>query len=190
MFAKDYRKLAWSKLKGNWGVIIVTFLIYSLLISILPGAAYLILGGPLAVGLCAVVLSLVRTGSTKIETLFSGLTNGFVSRLLANLLMSIYIALWSLLLWVPGIIKTYSYAMTFFIMQDNPGIGANEAITRSRQMMKGHKWQLFCLHFSYIGWILLSCLTFGILFLWVIPSMEVATAEFYESIKGETAAAE
>jgi uncharacterized membrane protein len=189
MFAKDYRKLAWSKLKGNWGVIIVTFLIYSLLISILPGAAYLILGGPLAVGLCAVVLSLVRTGSTKIETLFSGLTDGFVSRLLANLLMSIYIALWTLLLWVPGIIKTYSYAMTFFIMQDNPGIGANEAITRSRQMMKGHKWQLFCLHLSYIGWILLSCLTFGILLLWVIPSMQVATAEFYESIKGEAAPA-
>jgi uncharacterized membrane protein len=189
MFARDYRKIAWSRLRGNWGVIILTFLIHSLIVSILPGVAYLILGGPLAVGLCAVVLSVIRTGSTKFETLFTGLTNGFINRMLANLLMSVYLILWSLLLWIPGIVKSYSYAMTFYIMQDNPGIGANEAITRSRQMMNGHKWQLFCLHFSYIGWILLSCLTFGILFLWVLPSMEAATAAFYESIKGKTASA-
>ena len=80
--------------------------------------------------------------------------------------------------------------MTFFIMQDNPGIGANEAITRSRQMMKGHKWQLFCLHFSFIGWILLSVLTFGVLMIFVAPYMQAAEAEFYENLKAEAGLAQ
>ena len=52
-------------------------------------------------------------------------------------------------------------------------------------MMDGHKWQLFCLHFSFIGWILLSILTCGILFLFVAPYMQAANAEFYEKLKND-----
>lgn len=189
MFAKDYRRMAWEKLRGNWGTVIVTYLIYSLIIGALSGGtagiALLILGGPLTVGFAAVMLTLMRTGSTKIETLFDGFSTDFVSRMLAHILYSIYIALWSLLFVIPGLVKSYSYAMTFYILRDNPGIGANEAITRSRQMMKGHKWQLFCLDFSFIGWILLSMLTCGILMLWVAPYMQAARTAFYESIKDE-----
>ena len=188
MFAKDYRRMAWEKLRGNWGTVIVTYLIYSLIIGALSGTAgigLLILGGPLTVGLAAVMLTLMRTGSTKIETLFDGVSTDFVSRMLAYILFSVYIALWSLLFVIPGLVKSYSYAMTFYILRDNPGIGANEAITRSRQMMRGHKWQLFCLHFSFIGWILLSMLTCGVLMLWVAPYMQAANAAFYESIKDE-----
>ncbi|MBR0443592.1 MAG: DUF975 family protein [Clostridia bacterium] len=192
MFAKDYRRLAWEKLSGNWGTVIVAYLLYALILGALSstGVGGLLLGGPLTVGMAAVMLTLLRKGSTKIETLFDGLTTDFVSRMLAYILYSIYIALWSLLFFIPGIVKTYSYAMTFYIMRDNPGIGANEAITRSRQMMDGHKWQLFCLHFSFIGWILLSILTCGILVIWVAPYMEAANATFYESIKGEPQSAE
>ena len=73
--------------------------------------------------------------------------------------------------------------MSYYILKDNPGMDANEARKASIEMMKGHKWQLFCLEFSFIGWIILSILTFGILTLWVGPYMETAKAAFYEELK-------
>ena len=73
-------------------------------------------------------------------------------------LQGLYIALWSLLLVIPGIVKTYSYAMTPYIMSEHPSLTANEAITESRRIMNGNKWRLFCLDFSFIGWELLCAL--------------------------------
>ena len=75
--------------------------------------------------------------------------------------------------------------MTPYILLDKPELSANEAITDSRMMMKGHKWELFLLDLSFIGWILLSLLTLGILFIYVIPYMQAARAEFYRNLKGE-----
>ncbi len=189
MFAKDYRRLAWGHMQGNWGVLIITYLIYAVITGLLSstGIGTLLVAGPFAVGLASVSLTLIRTGKAKVETMFEGFTSNFATNLVAYILQGLFVALWSLLFVIPGIIKGYSYAMTYYILRDNPDIGATEAITRSRKMMKGHKWQLFCLQFSFFGWILLSALTFGILMLWVTPYMQVATAEFYESIKGESA---
>ena len=79
------------------------------------------------------------------------LWDGFCMKFLQGL----YIALWSLLLVIPGIVKTYSYAMTPYIMSEHPSLTANEAITESRRIMNGNKWRLFCLDFSFIGWELL-----------------------------------
>ena len=141
------------------------------------------------VGLTAVFLQLTRTGTTKIEYLFNGITTGFVNKMLGYILVTLYTLLWSLLFYIPGLVKGYSYAMTFYILNDNPEMSANDAITRSREMMDGHKWQLFCLHFSFIGWILLSILTCGILFLFVAPYMQAANAEFYEKLKNDELAA-
>jgi uncharacterized membrane protein len=73
--------------------------------------------------------------------------------------------------------------MIFYVLYDNPDIGAIEALNRSKKMMHGYKWKLFCLHFSFIYWILLSILTCGIGFLWLIPYMGVAQANFYENLK-------
>lgn len=79
------------------------------------------------------------------------------------LLMGIFIFLWSLLLVVPGIIAAYSYSMAPYLMAENPDIGFLEAIRRSKEMMDGHKGRLFCLHFSFIGWALLSAIGIGLL---------------------------
>ena len=187
MFAKDYRKQAWDRLSGNWGVAILAYLLFSLIIGALSttGIGSLILAGPLTVGLISVFVQLARTGTTKIEHLFDGITKGFVNKMLSYILVSVYTFLWALLFWIPGIVKSFSYAMTFYIMNDNPEMGANEAITRSREMMDGHKWQLFCLRFSFIGWILLSILTLGVLMIFVAPYMQAAEAEFYENLKAE-----
>ena len=101
----------------------------------------------------------------------------------ASVLYNVFLALWSMLFIIPGIVKYYSYSMTFYILRDNPDMLANDAITASRQMMNGHKLRLFCLHLSFIGWILLSVLTLGIGLLFVFPYMQTAQAAFYEDLR-------
>jgi uncharacterized membrane protein len=86
---------------------------------------------------------------------------------------------------IPGIIKKYSYALTPYILKDNPKLEYNSAITLSRKMMDGHKWELFYLQFSFIGWAILSCFTFGIGYLWLIPYIQTTQAAFYEEVKAE-----
>ena len=75
-----------------------------------------------------------------------------------NFLQGLYVALWALLLFIPGVVKAYSYAMTPYIMAEHPGLTANEAITESRRIMDGNKWRLFCLDLSFLGWELLCTL--------------------------------
>lgn len=96
---------------------------------------------------------------------------------------NIYLFLWSLLFIVPGIVKAYSYSQAMFIMNDHPGIGIDEAITRSREMMNGHKWELVILQSSFIGWIILGSLTFGILMVYIIPLYAMSMFVFYEYVK-------
>lgn len=75
------------------------------------------------------------------------------------LLTGLYICLWSLLFYIPGILKALSYAMAPYIFAENPELGINECITKSKEMMKGNRWQYFCLGCSFFGWILLLCCT-------------------------------
>ena len=99
--------------------------------------------------------------------------------------VGLYATLWSFLLIVPGIIKFYAYAMTPYILIDNPELPANQAIYLSKKMMKGHKFDLFYLHLSFIGWFFLSIFTLGIGLLWVVPYMMTAQAAFYQDVKKE-----
>ena len=100
-------------------------------------------------------------------------------------LMNFFISLWSLLLIIPGFIKYYAYALTPYILIDNPELSANQAINLSQKMMKGHKFDMFILHLSFIGWIILSIFTFGIGLLWLLPYMMTAQAAFYQDVKKE-----
>ena len=185
MVAKDYRQAAWQKLSGNWGTAVLGYLIFALIIGA-AGATFvggLILSGPMAFGLAAFFLWFARRQTPQIETLFSGFTYCFVNSMLAGILVSIFTFLWSLLFVIPGIVKMYSYSMTMYVLADHPEMSATDAIAESQRIMQGNKWRLFCLDFSFIGWTLLSALTFGILMLWVAPYQETARAEFYESIR-------
>ena len=102
----------------------------------------------------------------------------------ASLLVALYTALWSLLI-IPIFIKPFSYSMTLRIIKDNPDIKVNEAITKSRELMDGHKVELFLLILSFIGWFILSILTLGILFIWVLPYMQTTINLFYLKISGK-----
>ena len=189
MLAKDYRKQAWQALSGQWGTMVIICLLYSVLIAILSytGIGSLLFSGVLMIGLSSVTLSLLRTKQPRAEYIFDGFKLNLTNALLASVLYNVFIVLWSMLFVIPGLVKTYSYAMTFYILRDNPDLPANDAITESRRMMNGNKLRLFCLHLSFIGWLILSAFTFGILLLWVIPYMQTAQAAFYESLKATDA---
>ena len=98
--------------------------------------------------------------------------------------------LWSCLLVVPGIIKSFSYSQAQLIIAENPTMSANEAITLSRKMMDGHKWEYFVFILSFILWFLLVGVTFGIAGIYVIPYVQTAQINFYKKVKAEYAAKE
>ena len=95
----------------------------------------------------------------------------------------LFTLLWLLCFIVPGIIKAFAYAIAPYILADNPTMSAFDALDESQTMMEGRKWNLFKLGFSFIGWLLLSILTFGILLIWIIPYMQAAYAAFYQQNK-------
>lgn len=188
--AKDYRVAAKAQLSGNWGPAVGAFVVFGLLMGVLSytGVGSLILFGAMMVGYVTLWTGLFRNGKIEFSDLFSGFKSDFVNTLIFGLLYNIFITLWTMLFFIPGIVKSYSYAMAPYILADNPELSGNDAITASRKLMNGKKGRLFCLDFSFIGWIILSVFTFGILVLWVGPWMEAARADFYESIKDEVPA--
>ena len=195
MKARDFRAKAWAACKGNWGVAILSIIIVGIISGIcgvIPAVGSLItlvITGPLMLGLVVVFSKLIKGEKAEIVDLFDGFKN-FVNSFLLYILNSLFTLLWSLLFVIPGIVMSYAYSMSFYILKDNPELSANEARKQSIEMMRGNKWRLFCLDFSFIGWALLSILTFGILMLWVSPVMEASHAAFYESLKPAPAVVE
>ena len=138
---------------------------------------------PLEVG-CQAFFIRNMDGYGRIGDLKEGF-NGWGNKLVTMLLRDVFLALWSCLLIIPGIIKYYSYLMVPYILADDPSMGGTEAITLSRQMMNGHKWNAFVLDLSFLGWDILSALTCGILgFFYVGPYKYCTKAELYRAIKG------
>ena len=194
--AKEFRRRAWATFRksdtygSRWGGAILAFIIVGILNSVLSGFIVGILAAlPLTMGLYAMYLNMYKDNEWSVGDIFSSFRNGmdyYLNSFLLLFVNSIFIFLWSLLFVIPGIIKTFSYSMSPYILIDNPGMTAGEARRKSMEIMKGNKWKLFCLQFSFIGWILLAILTFGILFLWVIPAMEMSKIAFYKEISGHT----
>ncbi len=102
-----------------------------------------------------------------------------------SILASIFTFLWSLLLVIPGIIKAYSYALTPYILVDDPDLSVRDALRKSQRLMQGQKFNLFYLQLSFIGWFLLACVTCGIGFLWLIPYYQSTVAVFYNNLRNE-----
>lgn len=107
----------------------------------------------------------------------------YVDTIKTMLLKGIYNFLWYLLLIIPGVIKAYSYRMVPFILGDNPNIGPKRAIKLSEDMTSGHKFNMFILDLSFIGWELLGLLLFGIGIFFVFPYINATQAELYNSLR-------
>ena len=196
-----FMRMAKESLRDKWGLAIGTFFVYGLIIGgfqfnysyfnmfgghlITPftGIISLIIGGPLTLGAAIFSLAISRNQEARFEQLFKGFNN-FGTALGAYILIGIFTLLWTILLIIPGIIAALSYAMTFYIIADEPSIQKMDAINKSKKMMYGYKWKYFRLALRFLGWALLCILTLGIGFLWLIPYIQVTCAKFYDDIKG------
>lgn len=121
-----------------------------------------------------------------INNILHGFTCGkYLNVVFTNLLVNIFTALWTLLFIIPGIIKGYAYAMTPYILAENPNIKPMQAINLSCRMTKGHKLELFVLGLSFIGWYMLGALAFGIGTAFVVPYDRATHAQFYLALRSE-----
>ncbi len=190
MTASEIRAKAREQLGNNifsnkWLYALVVCLITSAILGLISatGIGALILTGPLTFGLAKVFLNLTRSDEpVKIEDAFSGFTSDIGGNIILGLLIAVFTFLWSLLFIIPGIVKAYSYSMAFYIKHDNPSYTWQQCIDESRRMMSGNKMRLFLLDLSFIGWIIVGALCFGIGTLWVTPYIEAAHTNFYEDI--------
>lgn len=170
-----------KSLSGKWDVAVVTFFVF-MLIGALGNEVSLIIGGAMQLGITIFSLNLARGKKVEFAQLFDGFRN-FVNSLVAYLWSMLFIILWALLLIIPGIIAAIAYSQTFFIMADDKKIGGREAVAKSKQMMLGQKGKYFTLCLRFTGWFVLSLLTLGIGFLWLMPYISVTLANFYDDIK-------
>ena len=151
--------------------------------------AEIILAGPLCIGLNAFFVRnlMGMRDDLNVGTPFIEAFQGFGRKLGGYLWMNLFIFLWGLLCIIPGIIKTYSYAMSPYILADCPNVRATDALTLSKRIMAGHKWELFVFSLSFIGWYLLDILTLGLLGLFYVdPYKYSALACYYLEVR-ETA---
>ena len=187
----ELRAVSRTTLSGNWMMAALATLVYLLIaggVSSIPVAGSvlaIIITYPLAYGFAILFLDLFREGKPiDIGKLFDGFKD--FGRVWGTLiLVTIYTILWTCLLIIPGIVKSYSYALTPFILKDEPELKYNAAIEKSMRMMDGYKMKLFLLDLSFIGWMILSILTLGIGLLFLQPYMNTARAAFYEDLKAE-----
>lgn len=136
-------------------------------------------------GMKIIYLNLTMQQSAKVEKIFEGF-NDFGRVFCLGFFQNILIFLWSLLFIIPGIIKEISYSMSYYIAIDNPNLSPMDTITESQKIMDGHKMDYFILMLSFIPWILLVGITFGIAAIYVIPYIETTTANFYNIVKRES----
>lgn len=183
--ASSLRTLARETLRGNWKLGFLATFIYMAVISIPPailiglfgeavgtsvGGIYsLLVCGPFVYGYSLFCLNLFRARETKLEQVFYGFEN-FGKALGLMFLSGLFIFLWSLLFFIPGVIAAYRYSQAFFILVDNPQMGILECLAASKEIMRGNKFKLFCLQFSFIGWAILASIP-QMLFGFVLDAM-------------------
>lgn len=191
----EIKNLAKEQIRGNIGILFVITILIAVIsylagsvIGIVPYvgpiASVLFVTAPFLLSQYIIYLNLINGKKPEIKDAFSGF-NDFFSAFKTYLLMLVFTLLWSLLFIIPGIIKAYSYYMSMYVLAENKGMSAREAISKSKQMMHGHKMELFVLELSFIGWGLLVAITFGIAAIWVVPYMQATYANFYKKLTEE-----
>lgn len=206
---QEYKNAALAALRGNWAPAVVATIVFLVIVVSISGCGSLVqmslvavgallmlagaelllsflIVGPIEVGYLNSFRVLYENGDNKLtRNIFSlGFTN-WLHIVWGYFLMSLLIVLWSFLFLIPGIIMAFAYFLTPYILVENPEMKVSDALRKSRMMMKGHKFDLFYLELSFIGWILLGILTLGIGYLWLIPYMYTTVAAFYNDLKVE-----
>lgn len=200
---QEYKNLALAALKGKWAhavlcavAYVVVAACYYIFVAFDSGSpswlwavSLLFLYGvvcPLQVGYYCSHRDLVAKGDADlVRNTFRITFSSWGRNVLGMFLMMVFVVLWTLLLIIPGIVKAFAYALTPYILVDRPELSASQAINLSVEMMKGHKFDMFWLSVSFVGWIVLSILTLGIGLFWVMPYMTASMGAFYQDVKAE-----
>ncbi|MBQ2932577.1 MAG: DUF975 family protein [Clostridia bacterium] len=185
------KNMAKEQIKGNIGVLFVILLIalgISTVAAMIPMFGWFASGWiaepAFALSLFMIYLDLVKGIKPEISRVFDGFYDLW-SSIKVSFFVGVFTLLWSLLFVIPGIVKAYSYSMAYYILAENKGMPALEAIRRSQEIMDGHKMDLFVLSLSFIGWNILGIITFGVAYIWVAPYMLATLTNFYNEIKNE-----
>ena len=163
---------------------IITALLIFIVIAFIYSLIMFIIGSAVAVGYSEFNLDLIDGVKPRIGSLFSRFGQ-LKTAIAARLLVFLRVFVGLLFFVVPGIIMAYNYSMVNFVLSENPDMTAREALKESKRIMKGYRFKLFCLELSFFGWVLLSVLTFGIGFIWVVPYQQATLAAFYREISNE-----
>ena len=146
-------------------------------------AVMILIGSLVGLGYAKFNLSLFEEEKADFKMIFSE-RKRYKDCFVLYLLQFIYISIGSILFVIPGVMAFYAYSMAPYIMVENPEMTAKQALKASKAMMKGNKWRLFCLSFSFIGWDILAALSFGIGHIILCPYVEAAGAAFYRELSG------
>lgn len=111
--------------------------------------------------------------------------NNWARAILTVLWQLLWVTLWTLLFIIPGIIKAIAYSQMFYIIVEYKNISITKAMRISMEITKGHKWDLFVMYLSFLGWDLLSIMTVGILQLWLLPYKNMTYINAYHSLVKE-----
>lgn len=194
----ELKAQAKAQIKGKIGILFLITLIVgvvsavaSWLLGLIPVvgsiAATIIVTPAFSLSIIRVYLLVINGTKPEAKDAFSGFDD-FWSAFKVTFLVGLFTFLWSLLFVIPGIVKSYSYSMSMYILAENKGKAALECIEESKQMTDGHKGELFVLSLSFIGWMLLGSITLGIAYIWILPYMQATFANAYQSLKPPVAA--
>lgn len=171
-----------SNLTGSQMVFLGAAGAFLLNMALVFSIARLFIGSIVGIGYAKFNLDLVdNVTEARFATLFSYMRFWKVA-IITRIVRTLYIVLWTLLFIIPGIIASYNYALTDYILAENPELTTKEALELSKKMMYGHRFRLFCLEFSFIGWAFLCVLSLGIGLIWLLPYTEAAKAAFYRDV--------
>ena len=205
MTREELKTKAKESLSGRYGeVIVAMLLVYAIssivmiitnsichslnfnitITSCVRNIVTLLTNSVVGVGMMNYYLKISRNEKVEISNLFER-TDLIVPYIILAILTAVFITLWSFLFIIPGIIAAFAYSQSQYIIIDEKDLKPLEIIKKSKEMMKGHKIDLFILSLSFIGWAILGVFTFGILYIWLIPYMSVTLANFYNDVKSQ-----
>lgn len=191
MTRSELKARAKEQLKGKVGMFFVCMLIIAGIsaacgaIPVIGWGAAIFVMPALSLGYVFVYLEVSKGKDIEINNLFNGFRHMGKATWL-NILIGVFTFLWTLLFYIPGIVKTYAYSMAFYVLADNPNMTAREALRTSKNITNGHKFDLFVLSLSFIPWLLLVLITCGIAAIYVVPYMCLTVTNFYNEIKGQS----
>lgn len=175
------RNILGNEIFGDkWLYCLLGFLIVDLIMGF-TAPLILITYGFFQIGLTRSLIGLVKKEDEKFnfEKLVFGLKDeNLVGHLILGLLNLLFVTLWSLLLIIPGVIKSYAYSLAYIIKNDHNDMEAIDILDESQKLMRGHKFDLFLLDLSFLGWYILGFLCLGVGILWVYPYHYLTRTQF------------